>query len=353
MNDDGVAARMGATLAALLVIDLMVALAIAVLLEPWLAPGVAATVGGGREVTYVVLTAMALCAIVWAQLRYTRQEVLAEANADPVTPESHPGLHARVTRLASLADMPVPTVAVADSRVANSFAVGDLGSGTVVVSERLLDTLDDDEIDAVLAHEIAHLKNRDALVMTLATFLPALVADEYSPFDEWPEGTATLVWSGAVVTCYVLSSAFVDAPLVSLAGIVQFAVAAGATVIVGGVVVGLLAAAAVILGRSLSRRREFLADRAGARLVGNPAALATALATLDGTASTPEADARARNPGLAALCLLPHGLGGESVDDEAFTVEVRSHPPTEERIERLRELAATLETKGPGARSGA
>ena len=345
MVGDDLTARMGATLALVLAIDLAFALVLVALLEPWLAPLLAALGIGSTLGRYALLIALVLAGLVWAQLRYTRRELLAEADAEPITAESHPDLHARVTRLSTLADLRVPTVAVADTDVPNSFAVGGLRSGTVVVSEGLLETLADDELEAVLAHELVHLANRDAVVMTLASFLPALVADEYSPLEEaLPDGTKPLFWGALAVGCYVIAATALGVPIASLEGLVQFGIAAAVAVLLGGVALGLLATPVVFLSRGLSRQREFVADRDGARLAGDPAALASALTTLEEVATPPSEDARVRYRGLDGMCLLPHGFDDEVDAGDGFHVETRSHPPTDERIARLRELAASLES---------
>ncbi|WP_254769110.1 M48 family metalloprotease [Salinilacihabitans rarus] len=346
---DDLSRRMAATLALVLAIDAALALLAAALLDPWLGSLLAAAGVASSLARHVALSVAVLAVLVAAQLRYARRELLAEADAAPTTAEAHPDLHARVTRLAALADAPVPAVAVADADVPNSFAVGGLRSGTVVVSRGLLDRLDPAELDAVLAHELAHLTNRDALVMTLASFLPALVSDEYALLeDDLPDGARPLVLGGLFVAGYVLASSFVEAPLLSATAVVQYLVAAGVTVLVGGVALGLLATPVVYLARSLSRQREFVADRGSARLTGDPAALASALSTLDDAVSPPTADARGRYEyaGLDGMCLLPHGFDEGGDADDAFRVETRAHPPTAERIDRLRELAAEIATGG-------
>jgi heat shock protein HtpX len=239
-----------------------------------------------------------------------------------------------------------PDLAVAETDVANCFTVGDLRGGTIVVSTGLLETLSDDELDAVLAHELAHLQNRDAAVMTLATFLPALANDEYSLFPE--RGPArTLALGVAVVVGYAASTALVGAPPFSLESLLVFGAFAAFTVLFGGIALGLLALPVAVLTGTLSRYREFAADRAGALLAGDPAAMASALEKLDEGASVrPTEDVRTN--GIRELCFLPHGIvgrvngdGGERDDPLAgLPVEVATHPPTAERIARLRDLAA-------------
>lgn len=342
--------RVASTLGLVLAVNLLLALSLAVVLEPWLA-GVLAGVGvTSTPATITVLTVLAVLLLFVGQLRYTRRELLAEADATVVPDEDGGrtddewGLSDRVIRLASQLDMPAPAVAIADSSVPNSLAIGDLGAGTIVVSRGLLDRLDADELEAVLAHELVHLKNRDAVVMTVASFLPALVADDYEPLGRLPTGVSTLLWTGTAIVGYGLASSFLEAPVGSLASIGQFVVAAAVTVVVGGIVLGVLAAAVLGAARSLSRHREFVADRDGARLAGNPAAMASALATLDDRRPRPTTDKRTATRGL---CLLPYGFETAAESDEGeFTVETRSHPPTAERIARLKEQTARIE-RGP------
>lgn len=336
---DRLTIRLAGTLAVVLAIDLLLALSLAVLVEPWLAVvlargGITSTAG-----TIVVLTGAVALGLLLFQLRYTRRELLAEADATVVDADET-ALTDRVTRLAAQANMPVPDVAIAASSVPNSLAIGDLGSGTVVVSRGLVDRLENAELDAVLAHELVHLKNRDALVMTVASFLPALVADDYSPLEELPSGVATLLWAGVVLVSYLLAATFLEAPIGSAASILQFVVAAAMTIVVGGVVLGVLAAAVLAAARSLSRHREFVADRDGARLVGDPAAMASALATLDERRGRPATDKRVAARGL---CLLPNGFEATSSAADAITVETRSHPPIDARIARLKSLTAEME----------
>ena len=366
---------MGLTLAAVLAVDLVVVLVLASLLAPWLvavhggllAAGVAISPAGW----WALVLAVGVGAIVWLHLDFVRTRLLAvvatgSAGAGARSDgdfESHPELHARLTRLAAAADIEPPSLWVLDTDVPNSLAVGGPRSATVVVSEGLLDRLGDGELDAVLAHELAHVKNRDAAVMTLALFLPAMAARAPAPFSK---RTVALACAAVVVvhSLGALVAGFVVTLTVEPVGIS----AAGSTgvgpilaaapfvlfvLLFGGVVLGVLATPVLMLGGRLSRDREFAADRAGALLSGSPAALATALETLDDAVETPETDARdvargdSKSPDMPeatptlpeaarGLCLLPHGFdGAPDGDDRRLT---RSHPPVEERVARLREL---------------
>ncbi|PSQ20058.1 protease [Halobacteriales archaeon QS_8_69_26] len=357
-RDSDLARPIALTLALVLAIDLAFVLVVAYLLRPWFAP-LAGALGGTTLPVWPLAAVPALVAFVWAQLRYTRRGTLAEVDAREVGPDEYPDLHGRVARLARGANVAVPAVAVAPTAVPNSFTVGGPTDAVVVVSEGLLDALDDDQLDAVLAHELAHVKNRDATVMTLASFLPSLVDDDYSLLadllpGEW-EGSGSLAfWGGVLGVLYVLGLGAFDAPAFGLQYTGAFVVLVVFSVLFGSAVLGLLAAPVLVLSRRLSRYREFAADRAGALLSGKPGALASALESLDG-GGHPGADRRAvaTTQSVRGLCLLPHGFdpdeSAEAADDpvdaeDGFYVRTRSHPPTGDRIARLRELTAEMES---------
>ncbi len=353
-TDADLTRRIALTLALLLVVDLAFVAALAALATPWLAPVRAAMadavpLGAGSTALawWAVVLVPALILFVWAQLRYTRRQTLADADAQAVTREAYPDLVDRVRRLAQQADVRPPTVAVSPSSVPNSFAVGTLGNTTVVVSEGLLDELDGDELDAVLAHEVAHVGNRDATVMTLASFLPALTNGEYGLLDDLTPGDRggrVVLLAGVAAVAALLAPAVLDAPVGSLAFATGFVVLLALTAVLGGVLLGALTAPVVYLGRSLSRYREFAADEAAASMTGDPAALVDALQRLDDDATTaPDADKRRAYAGVRGLCFLPHGFDdgptADAADRSRFYVETRSHPPTAERVERLKGLA--------------
>ncbi len=366
MSDNGLTIRIAATLALLLGVDLLCVSALAALLVPWLRPLAVALVGRGgvpspTVTTWFIVAVPTFATFVWLQFRYARRELLADVEAEPVTDASHPDLRARVRRLATQADVDVPDVAVVDTPVANSFTVGMPGTATVVVSTGLVDafendTLDGDAFDAVLAHELAHIKNHDTSVMTLASFLPRLVS-ESGRRDRWR--VHPIVPVVALGALYLLSAPLIAGPVGSVTSVVAFLLGVALTVLFGGIALGLLAAVVLFLARDLSRYREFVADRSAAVTTGNPAALASALTTLDGGPSKPRADLRATS-GLRGLCFLPHGFertpladgstdanAGGTTDptaSEAVDLSTRLHPATDERIDRLRALAAEFET---------
>jgi heat shock protein HtpX len=329
-----------ATLALVVVVDLAFVTALAFLLRPWLSP-VRAAVGVPVWPAVVVL---ALGACLWAQFRYTRKETLAEADARVVSESESPDLHARVRRLSRQADVRTPEVAVTSSDVPNSFTVGSPRDAVVVVSEGLLERLPEEELDAVLAHELAHVKNRDAAVMTLASFLPALVSDDYSLFDSVFGSVSVLAWLVVSAVLYVLAAPAIDAEPFSVGYTAAFVGLLVFTPLFGSVLLGLLSAPVLVLARRLSRYREYAADRAGAVICGDPTALASALQRLDDEfEDSPDRDHRlVDGGGVRGLCLLPYGFDDD--DGDGFSIEWRSHPSTADRIDRLGDLLAQMET---------
>ncbi|MCU4743876.1 M48 family metalloprotease [Halobacteria archaeon AArc-m2/3/4] len=259
--------------------------------------------------------------------------VLTSVRARRVGADAYPDLHATVTRLAAQTDVPAPELAVIRSDVPNAFAVAAGSRGTIAVTTGLLELLSEDELEAVLAHELAHLSNRDASLMTVAWLLP------------------TITYYLAIVAFYVLygmvrllgasssgtsSSGNRDGKGLAVA-IVVITVCAVLTLAVSA----MFWLGSVLLYRILSRYREYAADRAAATTTGSPAVLAGALEKIDGTMPTvPDCDLRKLDGGVEALYLAP--LDTRSFDSkELISTDIfpETHPPTEERIDRLRELA--------------
>jgi heat shock protein HtpX len=333
------------TLAAVLAVDVAFVALLGLFARPWL-DGAAATVGVPAAVPVALVAVVTLFALVWLQFRYTRREALAEVDAEIVDETDRPELHDRLGRLARQADVQRPELAIADSTVPNSFTVGGPDNAVVVVSEGLLSALPDDELDAVLAHELAHIKNRDAAVMTLASFLPALASDRSVLAEVGGVGARLGAWGLAAVLVSPLGVAAIPAPFGSVQYTAVFAGVLVATAVLGSVALGLLSAPVLVLARRLSRFREFAADRGGAITVGDPASLASALRRLDDDVEAPRRDHRSMTSADAVrgFCLMPYGFDAEPNADETFSIEWRSHPPVEERIDRLGDVAADLET---------
>lgn len=278
---------------------------IALLGAVYLAVAVASLVGeytDGTGTAVYALLAVGFAAVhYWYAIRLTPRG----PGATVVGPDERPALHATVDRLARQADVPKPTVAVVDAVIPNAFAAGHSRRGaTVTVTTGLLETLDDEELEAVLAHELAHVKHRDAVVMTVASALSTIAL-------------LILVASGLTVSG---RDGGYDVP----AGIVALAPVAAVVWLVGSVPV-----------RLLSRHRELAADRGAVAITGDPSALADALRTLsDELERRPDEDLRGAAE-LNAFLIVPveTGFPGRFVS---------THPPVERRIERLRRLEAEL-----------
>jgi len=239
---------------------------------------------------------------------------LASMRAEVTTPEQAPELHGIVERLCQMSDIPKPKVAVAPAVVPNAFAAGhSRKSATVCVTTGLMETLEPRELEGVIAHELAHIANRDVIVMTVAGFL-ATVAGLLIRFG---------FYSGLGSRNSRDNSAAI------------FAV-----VLVASVVVYVLS---FLLLRALSRYREYAADRGAAMMTGAPAQLASALGRISGTMSRiPDRDLRAAE-GMNAFFIMPAAAKGFSLSNLVST-----HPPMEKRIARLMEMQAQLDAS-PGA----
>ncbi|QLG60833.1 zinc metalloprotease HtpX [Halorarum salinum] len=260
----------------------------------------AAVISQTRYVGFLVL----MVPFLLAQFFFSDRLALYSMGAKKVSEEEYPDLHRKITRLSQQADLPKPKVAVADSQVPNAFATGrSQKNAAVAVTTGLLRTLDDDELEGVLAHELAHVKNRDVMVMTIASFL------------------------STIAFMVVRWGAFFGGGRNRNNGGVLVAIAASLVVWI----------VSFFLIRALSRYREYSADRGGAAITGKPGALASALLTIDGRMDkVPDDDLRETSE-MNAFFIIPLKSG---VVGKLFS----THPPTESRVQRLRDLERELET---------
>jgi heat shock protein HtpX len=254
------------------------------------------------------LLAVGLGAFTILQYYFSDRVALYGMGAREVSREEYPDLHAAVQRLSQQADLPKPTVAVAETTTPNAFATGrNRSNATVCVTTGLMQTLDDDELDGVIAHELAHIKNRDVLVITIASFLSSLafLIVRWGAF--FGGGHRGRRGGGGGIIAAILVSLVV--------WIVSF-----------------------LLIRLLSRYREYAADRGGAAITGQPSALASALTKLSGEMDqVPSEDAREQAE-MNAFFIIPIRKG--------FVGSLfRTHPATEKRVERLRDLERQLESR--------
>jgi len=242
-----------------------------------------------------------------AQFLFSDRLALYSMGAREVDPDEYPELHRTVDRLAQQADLPKPTVAVADSRAPNAFATGrSQDSATVCVTRGIMDSLDQAELEGVLAHELAHIKNRDVMVMTIASFLSTI---------------AFLVVRWGWLFAGGDDRAESQAPVL--------------VAILVSLVVWVLS---FLLIRALSRYREYAADRGGAAITGNPAALASALMTIDQRMDKVPKDDLRDQAEMNAFFIVPIDVGWIG---RLFS----THPSTEKRVDRLRDLEQELESR--------
>jgi heat shock protein HtpX len=229
--------------------------------------------------------------------------------AREVSPEEAPELHGMIDRLCALADMPKPRVGVSDLPVSNAFATGRSPERSVVcVTTGILQTLDAEELEAVLAHELSHVAHRDVLVMTIASSagIAAGLLMRFTQFGGMGRSRSSNNNGALPVALVVL--------VVSL----------------------LVYAVSFVMLRVLSRYRELCADRSGAYLTMKPAALASALQKISGesAAATPTKDLRTANA-ASALCIVPAFAGG-------LSGLMATHPPLQQRLEQLARIQAEL-----------
>ena len=248
------------------------------------------------------------------QYFFSDKLVLRSMGAKVVTSEEEPKLHAMVDRLVAQAEMPKPQVAVAYTDVPNAFATGRNPKNAVVsVTQGIMRRLNGKELEGVLAHELTHIKNRDVMVITMASFF-ATLASMLSSMLMWMMLLGGLSGRGRSGGGS-MALAFLAAYVVSL--IVYFL--------------------ATLLILALSRYREYAADRGGALLTGEPSQLASALMKITGTiARIPSEDLR--KMGTAnAFCIVA------SLKGESMAGLFASHPPVDKRVARLRQLAQEME----------
>jgi heat shock protein HtpX len=263
--------------------------------------------------------------LMFAQYYASDKIALWSMHAKIVTEEQAPQLHAVIDRLCALADMPKPRVAIADADMPNAFATGRNQSHAVVcVTTGILRRLNEQELGAVLAHELSHVAHRDVAVMTIASFLGILAGFI----------TRMLLWSdmfGGIGGGRGGRGGGRGNQGGGQLILIEFAALAFSA---------LFYLISFMLIRALSRYRELAADRSGAILIGQPRLLATALQKVTGDiGNIPTRDLRtAQN--FNAFFFAPaftKGKSGASVSSLFAT-----HPPLEVRLEQLAKLEAQM-----------
>src|SRR3954467_7202327 len=243
--------------------------------------------GAGFAIILVVIAGLLL-----AQIFVSDKLALASMGAKVVSPQEAPGLHAMIERLCIQADLPKPRIAVADTHVPNAFACGrSQKSATVCATTGIMSVLSPSELEGVMAHELSHVKNRDVLIMTIASFFASIAA--------------IIMQFG-----FFFGGSDDDNPSFAIVLLVSFVVYI----------------VSFFLMLALSRYREFAADRGAAIITGRPSALSSALVKIsDAMQRVPTQDLRQAER-MNAFFIVP-----ASVKSPVKTL-FSTPPPMEQRI---------------------
>jgi heat shock protein HtpX len=262
---------------------------------------------GGK--TGMVFAFFMACAMNFFSYWFSDKIVLAMYGAQEITERDNPAFFGLVQRLAVQAGLPMPRVYIIPSESPNAFATGrNPDHAAVAATQGILRILTPDELEGVMAHELAHVKNRDILVSTIAATFAGAISMLGS----------MLQWGAILGTGHSDDEE-------------------GHGSLVGSLVMAIVAPlAAMLIQMAISRSREYLADESGARICGRPRALANALRKLHNVShALPMEEAR---PATAHLFIVNPLTGGSL--RQLFS----THPPMEERIERLEAMASRLST---------
>ncbi|MFN8875793.1 MAG: zinc metalloprotease HtpX [Gemmatimonadota bacterium] len=257
-------------------------------------------VGGAIGGQSGALVALGLAAVMNVVMYYGSSTMVLRAyRAQVVDASQAPGLYAMVDRLRQRAGLPMPVVAIAPHEQPNAFATGrNPEHGVVCVTEGLLRIMSTPELEGVIAHELAHIKNRDMLLMTIAATIAGAISNR-SQFG------------------FLLGGRSDDGESNPMAGLLMM-------------ILGPLAA--MLLQSAISRTREFKADAVGAEIAGSPEGLASALRTLERAAQRIPMQV---SPAAASMAIV-NPLS--AFKGQALVKLFSTHPPTEARVEALARL---------------
>lgn len=266
---------------------------------------IGSAIGGTNGMIFAFIFAILMNMGAWW---FSDSIALRLSGAREVSLAEAPELHRLVATLAERAGIPKPRVYVIDSPAPNAFATGRSPErGAVAVTTGITQLLSRDELAGVIAHELAHIRHRDTLIASVAATIAGaigIIAD----MARW-----TLLFGG-------FSGDDDDNPLGVLGGILM---------------IFLAPIMALLIQLAISRSREYAADEGGARIVGDPEPLASALEKLEYWSHHPQAQMHV-NPGTAHLYIVNPLAGGGLIG------LFRTHPPTAERVARLRAMAPAL-----------
>ncbi len=259
-------------------------------------------VGGRNGVTFGL--GIAICTNMFAYF-FSDKIALASSGAQRVSREQVPRLYEVMERLAAKARLPMPKLYVVPEAAPNAFATGrNPRHASVAVTQGLLELMNDDELEGVIAHELSHVRNYDILISSIA----ATLAGAITWIAHWGS------WLGY--------------------GDSDEEGGRGGNWIVGLLMFILAPLGAMMLQLFLSRTREYSADETGARMVGQPYGLISALQKLG--AYNQRIPTTSVSPSTSALCIVKPLFGSGTVSSLFST-----HPPLEKRIQALREMTVT------------
>src|SRR5712692_9265303 len=313
-TDRGLIARMGVTMFLLGIVFVAFVLALFFVLT------YNRRAGSGSSTGLIVIAALIGVGTAFASYYWSDKIALRASGARLVSPGDSAAaarLHGTVDRLCALADMPKPRVAIAPTQMPNAFATGRSSKVAVLcATQGLMDRLDPDELEGVLAHEMSHVAHKDVAVMTVASFL-GIVAALLVRFAFYSE----LFGGGGRSYNGNNQGALPVILIVMLVGIVVYAIS-------------------FLLIRLLSRYRALSADRSGALLTGRPSALASALQKVTGDmARIPTRDLRAAEP-LNAFYFAPAFSKGRG--QVTLSSLFSTHPSLERRLAELAKVSQQL-----------
>ncbi len=227
---------------------------------------------------------------------YSHKIILRSHNAKIIEESDNPRLFNIVKEVAYEADIEMPKVAIVPSDTPNAFATGrNEDNAVVAATQGILRTLDEDELKGVIAHEVGHIKGRDMMIMSIAATLAGAITF-----------MARMVWFQMIFSRRRINPIFLVAMVLAPIG-------------------------AIIIKLAISRKREFEADEKGAEISKDPKALARALEKL--SAQNKKNPMKSKSTTSSSLFIV------NPFKKSTFVKLFSSHPPTEERVERLREMA--------------
>jgi heat shock protein HtpX len=238
--------------------------------------------------------------------------VLSMHGARQIERAASPDFYDMIARLSQNAGLPMPKVYIMDNPQPNAFATGrNPENAAVAATTGLLSNLSYDEVEGVMAHELAHIRNRDTLIMTVTATIAGAISmlGNFAFFFGGRDRNSGL---GPIATLLMI----IVAPL-----------------------------AAMLVQMAISRTREYSADRGGAEISGKPMSLASALARIAGAARRIENDTAEANPATAHMFII-NPLSGHRMDNLFST-----HPATENRIAALKQIAGELGAAPPDAQA--